>query len=91
MAKKILDVNETALARASDYKRIFSTEAGQRVIQDLINQHQILRPTYDAKSSDTNLMLIREGERAVILRILSILNVDPAKFLQRIKEIEENV
>ena len=90
MAKKILDVNEKALARSSDYKKIFSTEAGQRVIHDLINQHQVLRPTYDLKSSDTNTMLIREGERAVVLRILGFLLVDPAVFLQRIKEMEDN-
>jgi hypothetical protein len=88
--KKVLDVNEKYKSRASDYKKVFNSEAGRRVLHDLLDSHHMLRPTYDAGKLDTTAILIREGERAVVLRILSIMNVDPEKYLQRLEEFREN-
>lgn len=91
MAKKVLDINEKSRERYADYKKVFSSEAGQRVVRDLIDTHYMLRPTYDAKDTNLNVVLVREGERSVILRILTILKVDPELFLKRLEEIEKNV
>lgn len=77
-----------AKARVLDYKRVFGSQAGQRVLNDLIQSHGILHPLFDP--TQPNVHIFREGERNVVLRILKKLNTDPEAFQNRLKEIERN-
>lgn len=52
------------------YHRLFNTTDGKLVLEDLKAAHWINRPTFDA---NTNLMSMREGERNVVLRIMSLI------------------
>lgn len=52
------------------YYRLFNTEDGKRVLQDLENAHWMNRSTY---SDNTNLSNLREGERNVVLRIKALI------------------
>tara|TARA_Y100001938_G_C8063510_1_gene418760 strand:+ start:105 stop:374 length:270 start_codon:yes stop_codon:yes gene_type:complete len=59
-----------------DYKTVFTSEAGQRVLYDLMKNNYMLSPTY---TSDINEMALREGARNSILRIMHILKIDVNK------------
>ncbi len=65
----------------SAYQNIFKSPQGELVLKDLMYSHSILSNTY---SGDVNQMLIREGERNVILRLLSILKIDINAIYERI-------
>lgn len=58
---------------AIDYKAVFNSEQGQRVLYDLMKNNYVLSPTY---TSNINEMALREGARNSILRIMSILKID---------------
>tara|TARA_Y100001963_G_C6617596_1_gene370095 strand:+ start:408 stop:677 length:270 start_codon:yes stop_codon:yes gene_type:complete len=66
-----------------DYKTLFESEAGKRVLYDLMKNNYILSPTY---TTNINEMALREGARNVVLRILSILKIDVDKLDTFIKE-----
>jgi hypothetical protein len=63
------------------YKKVFGTAAGQEVLADMIMTGFILEGT----GGD----LIKEGSRLQVLRTLSILNYDPAKFQTTMKKMIE--
>jgi hypothetical protein len=79
--------NKRQHARAIDYKKVFSSPEGRRVLYDLMDQHRVLSSTF---LNDVNQMLIYEGERNAVLRILTILKIDPNEFLKRIEEHERD-
>lgn len=59
------------------YQEVFKTDAGRVVLDDLMARHKFTKPTitYDRKGRlDASAMLLAEGERMVILSILSIVN-----------------
>ncbi len=64
------------------YQKVFSGPDGSAVLYDLMNAHGMLT----SHSSETNKMLLKEGERLVVLRILSILKTSPQQLLERIDE-----
>jgi hypothetical protein len=66
-----------------DYKTVFGSEAGQRVLYDLMKNNYLLSPTY---TTNLHEMALREGSRNVVLRIMSILKVDVDKLNIFIKE-----
>lgn len=70
-----------------DYKAVFDTETGQRVLYDLMRNNYILSPTY---TSDINEMALREGARNSVLRIMSILKIDVNKMNELIHKGMEN-
>lgn len=70
-------------AKLVDYKTTFNSEAGKKVLIDLINAHWMTRPTFHESATE---MAFREGERNVVLRILHMLNVDASKMLHIIEE-----
>jgi hypothetical protein len=78
--KKFIDKQ---IAKPREYRRIFKTEAGKNVLNDLIDTHFVMRPTIDKDSHTT---AYNEGQRMVILRILTMLNTDPEAIKQRIEE-----
>lgn len=56
-----------------DYKSVFQSVMGQRVLYDLMKNNYMLSPTF---TSDVNEMALREGARNAVLRIMSILKMD---------------
>tara|TARA_Y100000356_G_C11042294_1_gene174238 strand:+ start:185 stop:451 length:267 start_codon:yes stop_codon:yes gene_type:complete len=66
---------------AIDYKAVFSTEEGERVLFDLMKNNFMLAPTF---TSCVHEMALREGSRNAILRILSILKVNPEELRKHI-------
>lgn len=74
-------------ARVLDYKRTFATKAGRNVLHDLMDTHHMLRPSFVL---DPHQAAFREGERSVLLRILTIMKTEPAQLLAHIEEIQKN-
>lgn len=75
------------LARYQDYNTVFSTPSGKRVLLDLMNKYSVLSPMY---KGDVNDLLIHEGQRKVILDLLSILKIDVVKLKERVDEYVNN-
>ncbi len=71
-----------------DYQAVFNSVAGRAVLYDLMKAHNILQPTF---SKDVNETLIREGERMVVLRILTLIKADSKQLLERIEEHEKDM
>lgn len=67
----------------SAYKRVFNTPDGRVILQDLIEQHGVLHSVFD---QNPNLMALREGERNVVLRILSLIDCSSSEILKKIKD-----
>lgn len=79
----MLKLRRRQAARIRNYKDVFETETGKKVLHDLMRSHHVLGglPAKDAYE-----MYRAEGERNVILRIMSLLNIDPLKFESHMKE-----
>lgn len=75
------------VAKVKDYKQVFSSLAGQRVLQDLIVHGHILGTCFS--KGDPYESAFMEGERNAVLRILSVLKTSPAEIQARINEMEE--
>jgi hypothetical protein len=72
---------------AIDYRLTFGTEAGQRVLSDLIKALHFFEPSYvGGDSGETD---FREGERNALLYILSRVQLPDEKD-NLIKEVIEN-
>lgn len=65
-------------AKLQDYKRVFTTEQGKRVLHDMMLTNYVLNPTWSPGAADRDIYM-REGARSVVLKILTILEVDPNK------------
>jgi hypothetical protein len=71
------------VARLSRYQKVFSGPDGHWVLYDLMKSHGVLTTNFD---KDPYVLAAREGERGVILRIMSLLKVDPKTLEERIDE-----
>lgn len=96
MAKKrnnIQQVAETQLARVQDYKRTFSSQHGKAVLKDLYSNHFLMRHTF--VPNDPTSTAFNEGQRQVVLRIMTMLEQDQnamAEAIEKfIKETNEDV
>lgn len=69
-----------------NYKATFSSPTGKKVLLDLIRTHHLMSSTFN---KDPLEMARMEGERNAVLRILTLLKVNPAQFEQRIREADE--
>jgi len=69
--------------RLANYQAVFNSPTGQEVLNDLMKVHYIMTPTI---STESLTMAHREGERNVVLRILTILNMNLTQLRERIKE-----
>lgn len=72
-----------AIQKNQDYVSTFRTPHGSRVLHDLISNHHVLGPVF---STDPLEMARKEGERNVVLRILTELNVDQTRLQNLIRE-----
>lgn len=72
------------------YAHVFGSVDGMEVLHDLMENHWVLKSTaINAKSSRD--VVMREGERNVILRILTLLKVDPRQLRERIEAHEKSL
>lgn len=75
---------EKAAARVKAYQKVFGTPHGKKVLGDLMRVHGVMT----SHPADSQAMALKEGERLVVLRILQIIQTNPAKFLERIADAE---
>lgn len=66
------------------YKATFSTPSGKKVLNDLMATHFVYSTTFTEAKSE--LIILREGERNVVMRILSLLETNPASLRKLIQE-----
>ena len=71
------------IAKVKDYQALFGSEMGLRVLWDLMENHNMLRPSF---SRDSLEMAFNEGQRNVVLRILKMLKMNVEDLQNRIKE-----
>lgn len=72
----------------SSYKHVFKGNEGTTVLHDMMANHFMLKPTFD---TDPLKMAHNEGQRAVILRILTYMKVNPEQLKERIEAYEESL
>lgn len=72
----------------SVYKKVFSTVQGQRVLYDLMNECNMMRPT--AVKGDGRQSVLNEGKREAVLYILTKLNTDEKQLYDMIKKGEQD-
>lgn len=75
------------VAKVSDYQTVFTSEQGQRVLWDMFSNHHMMSSTFN---KDPMTMAMHEGERNVILRILSLTKMDAAKVQKLIRESDKH-
>ena len=73
--------------RRSDFRTLFETLEGRRVLVYLSRIYGIFRPTF--REGDPSGSAYAEGQRSVILHIYRLLREDPDKFVKRIQEGDE--
>ncbi len=67
-----LPIVKAEKATPEDYFNLFyQSPTGQKVLSDMLRAHHFYTSTFDA---DSNVTTFREGERNVVLRILTILD-----------------
>jgi hypothetical protein len=72
--------------KAIDYKIVFGTEHGQKVLADLIQDNWILSSAIHEAPA---IAAYREGERNVVLKILRYLSITPADVPKIIEQVED--
>lgn len=74
------------VTRVRDYRQVFSSQAGRRVLQDLMASCGMLQTSFT--KSDPHETAFKEGQRNAVLRILTIMKVDPDALDKHIEEYE---
>jgi|TARA_R110000796_G_scaffold3960_1_gene15120 hypothetical protein len=72
-----------------DFKFIFSSEEGKRVLSHICRECGVLRPSFVPGEALEN-TAFNEGMRNVALMILTALDESPERFLELSQEIEAN-
>ena len=67
-----------------DYGHVFSTPEGRRVLLDLCDAGHIFQPTY--VPGDFGETAFREGERNIVLRLLTIMNLTDQQMIRLSQE-----
>ncbi len=62
--------------RLDRYKRVFGSEDGKAVLADLAKECGVFTTHVKGKVIDPNYMMFKEGERNVVLRIITVLEYD---------------
>lgn len=76
-------------SKVVDYRNVFNSSQGKRVLYDLMLNHNFLQTSFN-KGDDANEMAFKEGGRHVVTRILTILKVDPKQLEQLIEEADRH-
>ena len=72
---------EAAKQLDSDYKIVFGTKEGQRVLENIISECHVLEPN---NSIETNVVMIQEGRRDAALNILKHLTWDERQLISTV-------
>lgn len=72
-----------------DFRLVFSTEEGKRVLSHICRECGVLRPSFVPGEAIEN-TAFNEGMRNVALMILTALGETPERFLKLSQEITEN-
>lgn len=70
------------------YINTFGTPDGKLVLKHLMETSHMLSTTYKGTVKD---MLVSEGERLLVLRILKMCNINPNKLRERIEKYERDL
>lgn len=70
------------------YKSVFNSPSGKKVLHDLMLNNFVFTSTF---SPDSNLVKLREGQRNAVLRIMTIIEMDPDKFIEIVNEEDNHV
>lgn len=76
-----------AKARIATYHQVFNSPQGKRVLLDLMNQHYVLRSTI--VKDDFVSLEYQEGQRAVVLRILALLKINPNEMFELMQNADD--
>ena len=75
------------LSKVIDYKKVFNSAEGKRVLYDLMREGHILGPAY--YPNEPNSVYVNEGKRNMVLFILEKLKTDTVELKALIdKEVE---
>jgi hypothetical protein len=86
---KEVKIAKRSVSKVMAYRKVFDSPEGKKVLLDMMDAHGMLNCTY---TGDVNKMLLKEGERNVILRILALLKMDVAQLQERIDSyVKENL
>ena len=85
MKDRELNMSKKSVAKIQAYQKVFGTPQGREVLMDLANAHGLMRSTFH---QNVNEMILKEGERNVILRILSITKTNIKDLVERIEDYE---
>ena len=86
--EKIKENYKRQYAKLYDYKKFFDNESGKRVLYDMMGAHYMMSPAFD---KDPIEMARMNGERNVILRILTMLKMKPEDYKKLIEEGDKHV
>lgn len=78
---KKLQKNATGLIQ--DYQAVFDSEAGRRVLLDLLDKGHILKPTNSVQFNPTE-ALLNEGKREMVLYIVGQMKKDVKYIMEMI-------
>jgi hypothetical protein len=79
----MLKIYRKQVDRVRTYRTVFNSEDGKKVLHDLMRTHHVIG---GLPAKDPYEMYRAEGERNVVLRILSLLNIDPIQFEKHLKD-----
>ena len=85
----LADINPVELMKrrqqlAADYRDVFETPQGQRVLQHLAEQNFVFKPTF--VGGDPHQTALHEGQRRVVLSIMKFITIDIEKMLRMSEE-----
>ena len=83
-----MEENSPEIQKSRTYKRVFTTEDGGAILNDLMVFCNMIQPCYDPQN--VNETIFNEGKRSVALFIMTQLNMNEAQFKQRIKEMNDD-
>lgn len=90
MANSAVQAGKRSKKKMLDYKAVFASDEGRAVLYDMMNAHHFLKPALTSKNDPIE-AAFNEGQRNVILRILTYVNMDVEQIDTLIKEGERNV
>jgi len=83
-----LKIAKGQLSKLNAYKNIFNSPLGKDVLHDLMERFWMNKPLAGAGNVDLHTVLHRDGERNVVLYILSQMKVNSSTLEKAIDEIE---
>lgn len=67
----------TADDRYRDFRNVFGTAEGQRVLREILSWGHVFRPSAAGHPIDPYLMVLREGQRDIALKLLHTYSYEP--------------